>query len=141
MSLSTLRMAVIALASSLTFTAAQDDWGDLVPEGQIALCQSQQCLLGSPVPGGASAPDCQALVHSVLGPGGDSLTDTLGGTCASDYTTEWVVGCDSAGEVTLVVHEDTEYYTCEASVAACQVSALGLATEYISRTHICHPGA
>lgn len=138
-----LRLSIAALSVTLPSAVAQNDCGDFVPEGEIALGVSVLCGIGSPVPGGASSPDCGVMTSNVFGAGAVALSDNLSGEICNDkpWTNGFVVGCDSNDDVTLVVQNDSAYWTCYKAEGACQVSFGGFSTGYYGKTWNCRPGA
>jgi hypothetical protein len=138
-----LRLATLALSLITASTTAQSDCGDFVPEGEIALGTSLQCGIGGVTPSGLSGPDCGVQTVDILGPGAVSLSYAeADGICNDEeWSDGWVVGCDSEDNPTLVVLNDSEYYTCYEAPGACQVSFGGFSTGYYGKSHNCKLGA
>lgn len=134
--------ALLALTTTLTLTTAQSTCGDFVAEGHIALGTTQTCGIGNPTPNGLTNNDCGILYAGIFGPGAESLSVNMDDNiCTGEpWTNEWVVGCDSEGRVTLVVHEDREYWTCEEVQGQCTVTFGGLSSGYYGKSWDCVEG-
>ncbi|KAK3049232.1 hypothetical protein LTR09_009410 [Extremus antarcticus] len=131
-----LHLALAAL-TTFTLTHAQSDCSGWIPDGEIALGTSYQCGIGGPTISGSASPDCGVQTADIFSGAAETLSYSLeGDLCSGDYTNYWVVGCYSNGEVTLVVHEDTECWTCYEAEGACQVSFGGLSGGIIGRVLI-----
>lgn len=132
-------MATVSLLSILA--TAQSTCGSFVPNGQIALGEVTDCILGDPS-GPSGGNPCSGTFAAILGPNADIISISAGdNTCDSDYSNGWVVGCDSNGVPTLVVQNNVEYYTCTPSEANCVVTFGGLSSSYYDRTYLCSPGS